>query len=281
MPTEFLTLPGVNEQRAINLRKAGFNSLTDLKNAEVKDLLNVDLISPTIARKIKQYLQEPMKVSDFEFLDESVEDREKFAMKFGENPGRLILKFRHSRGFRLSSPIMGVASLIIFSIAIYFMVWLFPYFFIIILYIFLPIIILIIIALLIDHYYWNLDFIRIYEEGFLLSRRKEGSYSNPPTTYWGFFLSPVWQVRFGYRYIPKMDVSKIYLVYVNGIFIGINLIDTHGRWISSNFAYMYKDYKNRFDEILETVRSIFGVKWESVFSGNIDIKMPWGFDIKT
>ena len=266
--------------RANNLYDAGFRSLDALKNADIKELKKIDFISPTTARKIKQYLHESVEVSGFEYLEESQKDREKFAMKFGENPGRLLLKFRHSSGFKLIPQIMLIGYFIAIGMMEIFIFLIFPNLTPMLLIILIPLTTILIIFLYVDYQYWNLDFIRIYEQGILLSRRKEGVYSNPPTTYWGFVLSPVWQTRFGYRYIPKKDVIKVYPIYVNGRFMGFNIIDTHGRWINSNFMFIYKDHKNRLNEILENLEIIFGSRWETICKNTVEFKIPWGIDFR-
>jgi uncharacterized RDD family membrane protein YckC len=47
----------INEERALELYKAGYKSLEDLKDAIVEDLILVDKINPTIARRIIKKMQ--------------------------------------------------------------------------------------------------------------------------------------------------------------------------------------------------------------------------------
>ena len=61
-------LEGVGRVRARLLFKSGFKSISDLKSASVSALMNVPLIGPAVARKIKDQVGGKIKAEEWEIL---------------------------------------------------------------------------------------------------------------------------------------------------------------------------------------------------------------------
>ena len=55
---ELMEIPGIDEEKADTLRKGGFGSLDRIKEASPFDLVKLDGITPTLARKITEYVKE-------------------------------------------------------------------------------------------------------------------------------------------------------------------------------------------------------------------------------
>jgi len=251
---QLLMLPGIDEIRARKIFEAGYNSINELRSATTQELMAIELINPTIARWIYNSLNEipndraesthSISISKLDiYTDESELDRKKIIKKIGQDPGRLICRFPHSKIFRffpylflfsfililiffaiLSSFILGTI-LILISIA-------------------LPILLIFIIIIIIEFKIYYQDLLRIYELGIIVSHRRQGIIIGPPKTIWGFWFSPIWQNRFFYKFIPYESIVKLYpIIFLNRL-AGIVVIENDGSWYVIYTFYLYPGNSN-------------------------------------
>lgn len=114
------------------------------------------------------------------------------------------------------------------------------------------------------------DLLRIYEKGVTVSYRSEGTNMQPPRSYARVVtVSPMWQLRFDYFFIPYENIKTFYTISSpNNKRIWFVVIEPNGKWYSLPTGG-FED-KDEFDiyKIMYHLKMGFRERWEKVYVEN-------------
>ena len=214
---ELLKIEGIDDERANALYDAGYESIGDLKYATVDELIKVDYINPTIAQRLIRASRQQNFKQEIKHLDTDLKDSEIKNIEFVENPGKL--KYIEKKALILLGAYY--ISFFCFIGIIIFTIYVYSIFLGISLCFIFPFIFLMIISFFFLYFlYYSIfpDFLRIYENGILITNRFQSKPLNPPRKYRYYpYIGPIWlfymwRLRAKYLFVPFREIQIIYTI---------------------------------------------------------------------
>jgi hypothetical protein len=274
---ELMKLLLVDEPRAKALYDAGYKSIDDLKNVGIHDLIKVNYINPTIARRIIEAAKKgtitEVKFTDISEVDSSTVERISDPIR-----GKLIYRLQQAKGFRTLPYIELILVICLFITIFIIIIPFYPIFSLL----FIPelfcilglpmilIFIIFIMGLYLDFRLFRAILLEINEKGITVGRRRVGEYFGPPRSYWGFIMTPIWQVRVKEYYIPFDQIDIIYSIYFRNKLVGLVVIDVHGKWYGLPIYFAYPMLWKDSEVIIEKMRLAFGPEWVKKYQGRVN-----------
>ena len=265
----------MNKTRLQALYDAGYKDIDSLKNATIFDLMEVDDINPSLARRIMEKINpqnviysESPKIITFEQKNELIDDR---VIEFEEDPGKLLNRFRPTKIVRAFSYVYLFLMILVIGSFIFFLIIIFsgPYlsggYWIIFLIIWMSFIIFPI-TTFIEFKSVNSDILRIYENGIVIAGRREGIFLDPPKSELGLIFCPIWQRRYEYCYIPYTKIREIYSINSLNRTIALVLIDSYNKWYSFNLYHLSRKHFGK-NTIIESLKTVLRNDWDRIYIG--------------